>query len=78
MRNTVFCFSFIVLIFGSPFFVSAEESRTWKDESGLFSIEASLQQIDGGHDGIWCFAGLAYTASAEAPLATSMALSDNL
>jgi len=47
MRNTIFCFSFIVLFLCCPLLRGAEEVRTWKDDTGLFSVEASLQQIVG-------------------------------
>ena len=47
MRNTVVCLDFIAILLCSSLFTNAEETRTWKDESGLFSIEASLETIDG-------------------------------
>ena len=47
MRNTVFHFGFITFILCCPLFLNAEEARTWQDDTGLFSIEASLEQIDG-------------------------------
>ena len=47
MRNTIHRFGFFAIILCIPLFLSAEEPRTWQDDTGLFSIEATLQQIVG-------------------------------
>ena len=46
MGNTVYRSGFVAFIFCCPILFAAE-NRTWKDDTGLFSIEASLEQIDG-------------------------------
>ena len=46
MRNTIHHFGFVAFTLCCPL-LCAEEARTWKDDTGLFSIEASLEQIDG-------------------------------
>jgi len=45
--KAVFHFGFIVFILCCPLFLFAEEARTWQDDTGLFSIEATLEQIVG-------------------------------
>jgi len=47
MRKAVFHFGFIAFILCCPLLLNAEEVRTWQDDTGLFSIEATLQQIVG-------------------------------
>ena len=46
MRNTIYHIGLVAVILGCPL-LCADETRTWKDDSGLFSIEALLEQIDG-------------------------------
>ena len=47
MRGTVYRFSLIAFFLCSPLLFCAEGVRTWQDSTGLFSVEATLQSIDG-------------------------------
>ena len=47
MKKAVSYFGLISLILCCSLLLCAQESRTWKDDTGLFSIEATFEKLDG-------------------------------
>jgi len=47
MRNAVYHFGFVSFILFCPPLLCAEELRTWTDDTGLFTIEAAFEKLEG-------------------------------
>jgi hypothetical protein len=47
MRGHIYRFGLMAFILCGPLGLFAQEVRTWQDASGLFSVEATLQAVDG-------------------------------